>query len=78
MLVCDVVLCAREKDVQEVELEQWWRGALENSGTKVSIEKTEYTCLNGMPTGSVNMLPQVTELRCLGGTYPVANGDINI
>ena len=39
----------------EVELEQLWRGALENSGTKVSIENTEYTCLSGMPAGSVNM-----------------------
>ena len=41
--------------MQEVELEQWWKGALENSGTKVSIENTEYTCLNGMPAGNVNM-----------------------
>ena len=41
--------------MQEVELEQWWRGALENSGTKVSIEKTQYTCPNGMSAGSVNM-----------------------
>ena len=39
MLVDDVVFCAREKDVLDVELEQW-RAALENSGTKVSRAKT--------------------------------------
>ena len=53
-LVDDVVLCAREKDVLEVELEQW--GAfLEKIGTKVYRGNTEYTCLNGKPAGSVNM-----------------------
>ena len=41
-LVDDVVLCAREKYVLEVELEQW--GAfLEKIGMKVSIANTEYT-----------------------------------
>ena len=57
----------------EVELEQWWRGALENSGTKVSIEKTEYACLNASRKCqyAIFELPQVTELKCMGGTYPV-------
>ena len=56
MLVDDVVFCARKKDVLDVELEQW-RTALENIGTKVSGEKTEYTCLNGMPAGSCHRSP---------------------
>ena len=62
MLVGDVVLCTREKDVPEVELEQW-RAALEKSGMKVSRAKTEYTCLNGMPAGSVNL-----------GNFPATTG----
>ena len=41
----DVVLCAREKDVLELELEQWVE-ALEKRGMKVSRAKTEYMCLN--------------------------------
>ena len=42
MFADDVVLCAREKDVLELELEQW-REALEKRGMKVS--KTEYICV---------------------------------
>ena len=45
MFADDVVLCAREKDVLELELEQW-REALEKRGMKVSRAKTEYMCLN--------------------------------
>ena len=41
----DVVLCAREKNVLELELEQWVE-ALEKRGMKVSRAKTEYMCLN--------------------------------
>ena len=37
----DVVMCAREKDVLELELEQW-REALEKRGMKVLRAKTEY------------------------------------
>ena len=63
MFADDVVLCAREKYVLELELEQW-REALEKRGVKVSRAKTEYMCLNGTPLGSVKMqssqLPQVT------------------
>ena len=55
MFADDVVLCAREKDVLELELEQW-REALEKRGMKVSRAKTEYMCLNGTPLGSVHML----------------------
>ena len=62
---------AKEKDVLELELEQW-REALETRGMKVSRAKTEYMCLNGTPLGSVNMqsaqLPQVTEFKRLGST----------
>ena len=64
MFADDVVLCAREKDELELELEQW-REALEKRGMKVSRAKTEYMCLNGTPLASVDMqaaqLPQVTE-----------------
>ena len=66
MFADDVVLCAREKDVLERELEQW-REALENIGMKVSRAKAEYMCLNGTPLGSANMeshqLPLVTEFK---------------
>ena len=48
MYADDVVLCAREKDVLEMELEQC-REALEKRGMKVSRAKTEYICLNGTP-----------------------------
>ena len=69
MFADDVVLCAREKDELELELEQW-REALEKIGMKVSRAKTEYMCLNGTPLASVHMqsaqLPQVTEFKDLG------------
>ena len=71
MFADDVMLCIREKDELELELEQW-REALEKRGMKVSRAKTEYICLNGTPLGSVNMqsapLPQVTEFKYLGST----------
>ena len=41
MFADDVVLCGREKNVLELELEQW-REALEKIGMKVSRAKTEY------------------------------------
>ena len=44
----DVVLCVKDKDVLELELEQCGE-ALEKRGTKVSRAKTEYMCLNGTP-----------------------------
>ena len=54
MFADDVMLFAREKDVLELELEQW-REALEKRGMKVSRAKTECMCLNGTPLGSVKM-----------------------
>ena len=56
MFADDMVLYARENDVMELELEQWWE-ALETRGMKVSRAKAEYMCLNGMPLISVK-LPQ--------------------
>ena len=44
MFADDEVMSAREKDVLELELEQW-REALEKRGMKVSMAKTEYTCV---------------------------------
>ena len=71
MFADDVVLCAREKDVLELELEQWVE-ALEKRGMKVFRAKTEYMCLNGTPLGNVKMqaaqLPQDTEFKYLGST----------
>ena len=49
-----VVLCAKEKDVLELEVEQWME-AWEKRGMKVSRAKTEYMCLNGTPLASVHM-----------------------
>ena len=54
MFADDVVLCVKEKDVLELELEQW-REALEKKGMNVSRVKREYMCLNGTPLGSVHM-----------------------
>ena len=68
MFADDVVLCSREKDVLELELEQG-RKALEKRGMKLSRAKTVYMCMNGTPSASVNMqsvkLPQVTEFKYL-------------
>ena len=71
MFADDVVLCGREKDELELELDQW-REASEKRGMKVSRAKTEYMCLNGTPLGSVKMqsaqLPHATEFKYLGST----------
>ena len=79
MFADDVVLCAREKEYLELELDQW-REALEKRGMKVSRAKTEYMCLNGTPLGSVNIqssqLPQVTEFKYLGSTL-LSDGGTN-
>ena len=55
MFADDVVLCVREKDVLELDLEQR-REALEKRGMKVSMAKTDYRCLNGTPLGSRGLL----------------------
>ena len=52
MFADDVVLCAREKDLLELELEPR-REALEKRGIKVSRAKTEYMCLNETPLGAI-------------------------
>ena len=79
MFADDVVLCAREKDVLELEREQW-REALEKRGMKVSKAKTEYMCLYGTPLGCVHVqsvqLPQVTEFKYMGSTLQ-SDGDIS-
>ena len=77
MFAYGVMLCAREKDELELELEQW-REALEKRGMKVSRAKTEYMCLNGTPLASVDMqsaqLPQVTEYKYMGSTLQSDGG----
>ena len=67
----DVVLCARENDVMELEVDQW-REALEKMGMKVSRANTEYMCLNGTPLGSVNAIcPAATGHRVqIYGKHP--------
>ena len=52
-LVDDVVMCARKKDVLEVELEQWGKDWNEGVQSKHSVHTM--SCLNGNPAGSVNM-----------------------
>ena len=75
----DVVLYAREKDMQELELELW-REALEKRGMKVSRARTECMRLNGTPLKSVKMqsaqLPQVTEFSYIGSTLH-CHGDMS-
>ena len=44
MFTDDVVLCAREKALLEVELERWM-GIHGKEWNEVSRAKTEYTCL---------------------------------
>ena len=77
MFADDLVLCASEKDMLELELEQW-REALEKRGMKVSRAKRKNMCLNGTPLGSVHMqsaqLPQVTEFKYLGSTLQSDGG----
>ena len=65
MFAQDVVMCTREKDMLDVEVDQWRElEASEKMGMKVSRAKTYRVCLNGTPPGSVTMeyahLPQVT------------------
>ena len=59
MFADDVVLCAREKDVLELELEQW-REALEKGGMKVSRAKTEPEWISIKES---DQLPQVTDFK---------------
>ena len=77
MNILILILCAREKDVLELEQEQW-REALEKRGMKVSRAKTEYMSLKGTPLGSVKMqsaqLPQVTHFKYLGSTLQSDGG----
>ncbi|ROT72113.1 hypothetical protein C7M84_009515 [Penaeus vannamei] len=77
MFADDVVLCAREKRELEEDLEQW-RYALERRGMKISKSKTEYMCLNGTSTGSVEMLqrqlPETMAFKYLGSTLETDGG----
>ena len=60
----DVVLCARKKDVLEVELEmERWREALEKRGMKVTSVMMQSA-----------QLPQVTEFKYMGITLQ-SDGD---
>ena len=75
----DVVLCASEKGVLELELEQW-RQAWEKRRMKVSRAMSEYMCLNGTPLACVNVqsaqLPHATEFTYLGSTLH-SDGDMS-
>jgi len=72
-----VVLCAREKDEMEEQLEQW-REALEKRGMRVSRPKTECICVSGAAKGSVEMearhVPRVEEFKYLGSTLQTDGG----
>ena len=58
----DVVLCTREKDVLELELEQW-REALEKRGMKVSRGKTDVSEWNSIRKCSDAICPAATGHR---------------
>ena len=63
MFADDVVLCAREKDVLELELEQW-REALEKRGMKVSRAKTSGTHYNSCGRTLCAHTPQDNQGQC--------------
>ena len=74
MLVDGEVLCEREKDVLELEQDQW-RETLGKRGMKVSIAniaRVGPTTLSELNNNSVKMqsayLPQVSELKYTGST----------
>nr|XP_027218107.1 uncharacterized protein LOC113810667 [Penaeus vannamei] len=76
MFADDVVLCAREK--RELEDLEQWKYAVERRGMKISSSKTEYMCLNGISTGSVEMLqrqlPETMAFTYLGSTLETDGG----
>ena len=73
-LADDVVLCTREKDVLELELEQW-REALEKRGMKVSRAKTKYMCLNITQTRNARM--QSAQLISSGKHHRATDTGVN-
>ena len=78
MCVDDVVLCAREKYVLELELKQW-RDASEKNGMKVSRANTKYITFvpewNAIGMQS-DQLPHVTEFKYMVSTLQ-SDGDMN-
>ena len=78
MFADDVVLCTRDKDVLELELEGSL-GEESYESVKSKESKTEYMFLKGTPLGCVKMqsaqLPHVTEFKYLGSTLQ-SDGDI--
>ena len=78
MFADDMVLCAREKDVLELELEQW-REALEKRGMKVFTAKTEYISSNEWNTITKcedATHPAATEFKYLGSILQ-SDGDMS-
>ena len=77
MFADDVVLCARDKKELEENLERW-RDALEKRGMKISRSKTEYMCLNGSSTGSVELqekqLLETVEFKYIRSTLQKEGG----
>ncbi len=82
MLVCDVVLCPKGERragagtgamVEGSPGKQWNEGV----NRKYRVHMSEWNARRKYQY-AIFELPQVTELKCMGGTYPVANGDINL
>ena len=46
MFVYNIVIMDESRQKLEIELERWWRFALERRGMKINRKKTEYTCIH--------------------------------
>ncbi|KAK3542088.1 hypothetical protein QTP86_013386 [Hemibagrus guttatus] len=78
MFADDIVICSESREQVEENLERW-RFALERRGMKVSINKTEYMCVNEREgSGTVRLqgeeVKKVQEFKYLGSTVQ-SNGD---
>ena len=79
MFAVDVVMCSNDQEAAEKKLEKW-RKSLEDSGIKVSRQKTEYLCAGtgNFRPGSIKMqedeVPRVQEFKYLGSTVQEDGG----
>ena len=75
----DIVLCCTSREEVERKVD-YWRGALEDRGLKISRKKTEYLSFMDESDGDVkmqsNILKRVETLKYLGSTM-ANNGELD-